>query len=84
MLRPFAHPVACCCVLLGVVAQSLKLVKLLVVASVCTQLYTVSFGCFGRVYSKLHCFFLFEGVAAITVQFTSLILIVFALNYSFM
>ena len=26
-LRPFAHPVACCCVLLGVVAQSLKPVK---------------------------------------------------------
>ena len=24
MLRPFAHPVACCCVLLGVVSQSLK------------------------------------------------------------
>ena len=24
MLRPFAHPVACCCVLLGAVAQSLK------------------------------------------------------------
>ena len=23
MLSPFAHPVACCCVLLGVVAQSL-------------------------------------------------------------
>ena len=29
MLRPFAHPVACCCVLLDVVAQSLKPVKLL-------------------------------------------------------
>ena len=29
MLRPFAHPVACCCVLLGLVAQSLKPVKLL-------------------------------------------------------
>ena len=29
MLRPFAHPVACCCVLLGVVAQSLNSVKLL-------------------------------------------------------
>ena len=29
MLRPFAHPVACCSVLLGVVAQSLKPVKLL-------------------------------------------------------
>ena len=28
-LRPFAHPVACCCGLLGVVAQSLKPVKLL-------------------------------------------------------
>ena len=29
MLYPFAHPVACCCVLLGVVAQSLKPVKCL-------------------------------------------------------
>ena len=29
MLDPFAHPVACCCVLLGVVAHSLKPVKLL-------------------------------------------------------
>ena len=29
ILRPFAHPFACCCVLLGVVAQSLKSVKLL-------------------------------------------------------
>ena len=27
-LRPFAHPVACCCVLLGVIAQSSKSVKL--------------------------------------------------------
>ena len=27
MLRPFAHPAACCWVLLGVVAQSLKPVK---------------------------------------------------------
>ena len=29
MLRPFAHPVACCCVMFGVVAQSLKPVKML-------------------------------------------------------
>ena len=29
MLHPFPHPVACCCVLLRVVAQSLKPVKLL-------------------------------------------------------
>ena len=28
MLCPFAHPVACCCVMLGVVEQSLKPVKL--------------------------------------------------------
>ena len=27
MLRSFPHPVACCCELLGVVAQNLKLVK---------------------------------------------------------
>ena len=24
MLRPFVHPVACCCVLLGIAAQNLK------------------------------------------------------------
>ena len=29
LLRPFAHPAACCCVLLRVVEQSLKPVKLL-------------------------------------------------------
>ena len=29
MLRPFAHPVACCWVLIGVAAQNLKLVKIL-------------------------------------------------------
>ena len=29
MLRPFAQPVACCCVLLGVAAQSLKPVNFL-------------------------------------------------------
>ena len=33
MFRPFAHPVTYCCMLLGVVAQSLKLVKILVVAN---------------------------------------------------
>ena len=27
ILRPFAHPVACCCVFLGIVVQSLKPVK---------------------------------------------------------
>ena len=29
LLRPFAHPVACCCVFLGIVAQSLTPVKVL-------------------------------------------------------
>ena len=33
MFRPFAHPVTCCCMLLRVVAQSLKPVKILVVAN---------------------------------------------------
>ena len=28
-LSPFVHPVACCCALLGVLSQCLKLVKLL-------------------------------------------------------
>ena len=33
MLRLYAHIVACCCMLLGVVVQSLKLVKLLAMAN---------------------------------------------------
>ena len=33
MLRPFAHPAAYCCVLLGVVEQSLKPAKLLTPAT---------------------------------------------------
>ena len=33
MLRPFAHPVACCCLLLGVVSKSLKPVKRLATAT---------------------------------------------------
>ena len=41
MLRPFAHPVACCCVLLGVVAQSLKPVKLLAASKRTQQLPTL-------------------------------------------
>ena len=41
MLRPFGHPVACCCVLLGVVLQSMEPIKrsetmLEVFAPVCT------------------------------------------------
>ena len=32
MLRPFAHIVACCCLLLEVVAQSLKTIKRLAAA----------------------------------------------------
>ena len=38
MFRPFAHPVTCFFVLLGVVAQSLKPVKILVVANGATTL----------------------------------------------
>ena len=41
MLRPFAHPVACCCVLLGVVAQSLKPVKRLATCKRTQQLTTL-------------------------------------------
>ena len=41
MLRPFAHPVACCCVLLGVVAQSLKQVKRLATCKRAQQLPTL-------------------------------------------
>ena len=33
MLRLYAHIVACCCMLLGVVVQSLKLVKLFAMAN---------------------------------------------------
>ena len=42
MLRPFAHPVICCCMLLEVVAQSLKPVKPLAtnnVGSRCVRLH---------------------------------------------
>ena len=38
VLRPFARPVACCCVLLGVVAQRLKLVKRLAKGHQCWDL----------------------------------------------
>ena len=41
MLRPLAHPVACCCKLLGVVVQSLKLVKLLAMCKWTQQLSTL-------------------------------------------
>ena len=41
MLRPFAHPVACCCALLGVVAQYLKPVKLLATCKRTQQLPTM-------------------------------------------
>ena len=39
-LRPLAHPAACCCVLLGVVAQSLKPIKLLATCKQTQQLPT--------------------------------------------
>ena len=39
-LRPFAHPAACCCVLLGVVAQSLKPIKFLATCKHTQQLPT--------------------------------------------
>ena len=42
MLRPFAHPVACCCVLLGVIAQSLKPVKRLATCKRAQKLPTLS------------------------------------------
>ena len=45
MLRPFAHPVACCCVLLGVVAQSLKPVKLSNLLAPCKRRNIVSQHC---------------------------------------
>ena len=41
MLRLFVRPVACCCVLLGVVAQSLKPVKLLDTSKRTQQLPTM-------------------------------------------
>ena len=42
-LRPFAQPVACCCVLLRVVAQSLKAVKLLVTYKLTKSKVTFSY-----------------------------------------
>ena len=41
VLRPFAHPVAFCCMLLGVVAQSLKPIKLLATCKRTQQLPTM-------------------------------------------
>ena len=41
MLCPFAHPVACCCELVGVVAQSLKPAKLLATCKRTQQLPTM-------------------------------------------
>ena len=50
MLRSFAHPTACCCVLVGVNAQTLKPVKLLARAngrnSVGQQLLILMVGCY--------------------------------------
>ena len=43
-LRPFAHPVACYCVLLGVVGQSLKPVKLKATCKRTKQLPTMGRG----------------------------------------
>ena len=40
-LRPFAHSVACFCVSLGVVAQTLKLVKVLAMCKRTHQLPTI-------------------------------------------
>ena len=55
MLSPLAHPVARCCnviaMLLGVVAQSLKLVKLLAVCKWTQQLSTL----LGQQYWELLC-----------------------------
>ena len=44
MLRPFAHPVACCSLLLGVVVQSLKPVKLSYVQTDAATLNIVGHG----------------------------------------
>ena len=41
MVRPFAHPVSCCCMLLGVAAESLKPVKLLATCKWTQQLPTM-------------------------------------------
>ena len=54
MLCPFAHPVACCCVLLGVVAQSLKPVKLLATCNRTQQLRTLLANNVGSCCVRLH------------------------------
>ena len=54
MLRPFAHPVACCCVLLGVVAQCLKPVKLLAACKRTQQLPTLLANNIGSCCVHLH------------------------------
>ena len=52
MLRPFAHPVACCWVLLGVVAQSLKLLATCTDATISNNVASVCTGIYGSVNSK--------------------------------
>ena len=72
MLRPFAHPVARCLVLLGVVAQSLKLLATCTDATITNNVASVCTGIYGSVNSKCanlpgvcrafqcHFFFFFE------------------------
>ena len=55
MLRPFVHPVPCCCALLGVVAQSLKPVKLLATSKRTQQVGS----CCVRLQVALHFFSLY-------------------------
>ena len=52
MLRPFAHPVARCLVLLGVVAQSLKLLATCTDATILNNAAPVCTGIYGLVNSK--------------------------------
>ena len=54
MLRPFAHPVACCCVLLGVFAQSLKPVKILSQQLPTFRFFSVSRGVAQQCWIQLH------------------------------
>ena len=64
MFHPFAHPVTCCCVLLGVVVQSLKPVKILVVTNGATTLNNVG-SCWPTMISPFARFF-FIIVASLT------------------
>ena len=63
MLRPFAHPVACCWMLLRVVAQSLKPVKLFAPCKRTQHCWLTTPGIVGSCCARLHVALLWKAVS---------------------